>query len=55
MLIKRITVGELKVPLKVPFKTALRSVTEVHDLVIKIETNTGLVGYVSTPDGGDHR
>jgi len=49
MLIKRITVGEIRVPLKVPFKTAVRSVTEVHDLVIKIETDTGLVGYGEAP------
>jgi L-alanine-DL-glutamate epimerase-like enolase superfamily enzyme len=47
MLIKRLTVGEVKVPLKVPFKTALRSVNEVHELVIFIETNTGLIGYGS--------
>ena len=49
MLITRITVGEIKVPLKSPFKTAVRSVNEVHDLVIKIETNTGLVGYGEAP------
>lgn len=48
MLIKRITVGEIKVPLKVPFKTALRRVDEVHDLVLMIQTDTGLVGYGST-------
>ena len=49
MLIKRITVGEIKVPLKVPFKTAVRTVTEVHDLVICIETDTGLAGYGEAP------
>ncbi len=47
MLIKRITVGEVKVPLKVPFKTALRRVDEVHDLVLMIESDTGLIGYGS--------
>ena len=36
MLIKCITVGEIKVPLKVPFKTAMRNVTELHDLVLRI-------------------
>lgn len=45
MLITRITAGDLHVPLKVPFKTALRSVTEVHTLVLTIETDTGLTGY----------
>jgi len=49
MLLHRITVGEVKVPLKTPFKTAVRSVNEVHDLVIKIETDTGLVGYGEAP------
>jgi len=49
MLIKRITVGEIKIPLKVPFKTALRSVKEVHDLVFIIETDTGLKGYGEAP------
>ncbi len=49
MLIKRITVGEIKVPLKVPFKTALRSVSEVNDLVIMVETDTGLVGFGEAP------
>lgn len=49
MLIKRITVGEIKVPLKVPFKTALRCVNEVNDLVIMVETDTGLVGFGEAP------
>jgi len=47
MLITRITVGEVKVPLKVPFKTALRTVNEVHDLVLMVETDIGLTGYGS--------
>ena len=47
MLIQRITVGEVKVPLKVPFRTALRCVNEVHDLVLTIETDSGLKGYGS--------
>ena len=49
MLIKRITVGEINVPLKVPFKTAMRSVTEVHDLVILIDTDSGHIGYGEAP------
>lgn len=56
MLINRITVGEVKVPLKVPFKTALRTVNEVHDLVLMIETDSGLVGYgTCRRDGGHYR
>jgi L-Ala-D/L-Glu epimerase len=43
--IRGIQVGEIKVPLKVPFKTAVRKVTEVHSLVIVIETEAGLRGF----------
>jgi len=49
MLIQHITVGEIRLPLKVPFKTALRTVTDVHDLVLIIETDTGLKGYGEAP------
>jgi len=35
----------LKAPLKTPFKTALRTVTHLEDLVISIHTDNGLVGY----------
>jgi L-Ala-D/L-Glu epimerase len=49
MHIKSITVGEIKVPLKVPFKTAVRTVSEVHSLVLIIETDTGLKGYGEAP------
>jgi L-alanine-DL-glutamate epimerase-like enolase superfamily enzyme len=49
MLIQRITVSEIKVPLKVPFKTALRTVTDVHDLVLTIETDSGLKGFGEAP------
>ena len=40
MLITRITVGEVKIPLKVPFKTALRTVSQVHDLVLAMSAST---------------
>lgn len=49
MKIQRITVGEIKVPLKVPFKTAVRKVNEVHDLVLIIETDSGLKGFGEAP------
>jgi o-succinylbenzoate synthase len=49
MLIQRITVGDITLPLKVPFKTALRTVTHVNDLVLIIETDTGLRGYGEAP------
>jgi L-alanine-DL-glutamate epimerase-like enolase superfamily enzyme len=48
-LITKITVGEIRLPLKVPFKTALRTVNEVHDLVLIVETSTGFTGYGEAP------
>lgn len=35
----------LKAPLKTPFKTALRAVTHLKDLVVTIHTDNGLIGY----------
>jgi L-alanine-DL-glutamate epimerase-like enolase superfamily enzyme len=49
MRIERITVGEIRVPLKVPFKTALRTVNDVHDLVLIVQTDTGLKGFGEAP------
>jgi L-Ala-D/L-Glu epimerase len=49
MNIKKISVGETKVPLKQPFKTALRTVNEVHSLVLIIETDNGLKGFGEAP------
>lgn len=45
MKLNRITAGEVRVPLKVPFKTALRTVDHVHSLVIMAETDSGLTGH----------
>lgn len=45
MKIKEIHVGKISVPLKKPFKTALRTVYSVEDVVVKIVTDTGHVGY----------
>ncbi|MEX0915176.1 MAG: enolase C-terminal domain-like protein, partial [Wenzhouxiangellaceae bacterium] len=39
----------MKVPLKTPFKTALRTVENIEDAVIIIETDTGHLGYGSAP------
>jgi o-succinylbenzoate synthase len=40
-----IQLGRLSVPLKKPFKTALRTVTRVEDVLVTIHTDTGAVGY----------
>lgn len=40
-----IKVGRIAVPLKKPFKTALRTVEAIDDIVVKITTDNGLVGW----------
>lgn len=45
MKIKDIQVGLISIPLKKPFKTALRTVDSIMDIVVKITTDTGHVGY----------
>lgn len=49
MKIKDIQVGIISVPLKKPFKTALRTVDKVEDIVVKVITDTGHVGYGEAP------
>ena len=49
MKITDIRFGMLRVPLKTPFKTALRSVEAVEDIVVMISTDTGLAGFGSSP------
>jgi L-alanine-DL-glutamate epimerase-like enolase superfamily enzyme len=49
MKIKSIRLGMLNVPLKTPFKTAMRTVKEIEDVVVIIETDTGSKGYGSAP------
>jgi L-Ala-D/L-Glu epimerase len=45
MKITDIRFGMLRVPLKTPFKTALRTVDTIEDIVITVHTDTGHVGY----------
>jgi len=52
MKIKDIQVGKITVPLKKPFKTALREISTIENVVVKVTTDTGNVGYgeaASTP------
>src|SRR5688500_2371081 len=49
MKITDIRFGMLKVPLKTPFKTALRTVEAVEDIVVMVDTNTGHIGYGEAP------
>ncbi len=52
MKITEVRLGILSVPLRVPFKTALRSVDSVQDVVVEIHTDTGNVGYGEAPPTG---
>lgn len=49
MKITDIRYGMLRVPLKTAFKTALRTVDMVEDIVVEIHTDTGQVGYGEAP------
>ena len=52
MKITEVRLGILSVPLRVPFKTALRSVSSVEDVIVEIHTDTGHVGYGEAPPTG---
>ena len=47
MIITRCELSRLRVPLKTPFKTALRTVEQVDDVVVLLHTDTGHVGHGS--------
>lgn len=52
MKITDVRIGKISVPLRVPFKTALRSVSSVEDIIVEIHTDTGHVGYGEAPPTG---
>lgn len=49
MKIAKIETGEVFIPLRKPFKTALRTVDAVHDLLVKITADTGETGFGEAP------
>lgn len=49
MKIRNIRLGMLTAPLKTPFKTAMRTVKQIEDVVLMVETDTGHTGYGSAP------
>lgn len=49
MKITNIKVGEVNVPLVTPFKTALRTVNSVNDIIVMVETDTDQIGYGEAP------
>ena len=52
MKITQIRLGRISVPLRTPFKTALRTVSSVEDVIIEIHTDCGAVGYGEAPPTG---
>ena len=52
MKITKVRLGRISVPLRVPFKTALRSVNSVEDVIVEIHTDTGNIGYGEAPPTG---
>ena len=52
MKITEVRLGKISVPLRVPFKTALRTVSSVEDVIVEIHTDTGAVGYGEAPPTG---
>ncbi|MBU0927505.1 MAG: dipeptide epimerase [Spirochaetes bacterium] len=52
MIIKEVRLGRISVPLKKPFKTALRTVESVEDVIVELHTDTGVVGYGEAPPTG---
>jgi L-Ala-D/L-Glu epimerase len=49
MKITDIRFGMLRVPLKTSFKTALRTVDQVEDIIVQVHTDTGHVGWGGAP------
>ena len=52
MKITKVRLGRISVPLRVPFKTALRTVNSVEDVIVEIHTDTGHIGYGEAPPTG---
>lgn len=52
MKITEVRIGRISVPLRTPFKTALRTVNSVEDVVVEIHTDCGAVGYGEAPPTG---
>lgn len=49
MKLKKIEIGYISIPLITPFKTALRTVDSVNDLIVKVTAEDGTVGFGEAP------
>lgn len=52
MKITNVRLGRISVPLRTPFKTALRTVNSVEDVIVEIHTDDGRIGYGEAPPTG---
>jgi o-succinylbenzoate synthase len=52
MRVTKVRLGRISVPLRVPFKTALRTVSSVEDIIVEVHTDTGHIGYGEAPPTG---
>ena len=52
MIIKDIELYKIAAPLRTPFKTALREVTEINDIMVKVITDDGRFGLGEAPPTG---
>ncbi len=52
MKIKDVRLAKISIPLRAPFKTALRSVDSVEDIIVELITDTGEKGYGEAPPTG---
>ena len=52
MKITKVRLGRISVPLRTPFKTALRSVSSVEDVIVELHTDCGAIGYGEAPPTG---
>ena len=52
MKIIEVRLGKISVPLRTPFKTALRTVNSVEDVIVEIHTDDGRIGYGEAPPTG---
>jgi L-alanine-DL-glutamate epimerase-like enolase superfamily enzyme len=49
MKIREIQIGKVSIPLKKPFKTALRQVDSAEDIIIKVIADSGEIGFGNAP------
>ena len=49
MKITDISLGTVSIPLRTPFKTALRTVSEIQDLLVRVTLDSGETGYGEAP------